>query len=111
MPPYHTKHAAVVSLTNAYFRNQLQSNPNFQDGTFDLDSLCSELRAKARCSESGVVVDQDHVEKAIKKLGKKDQTSGKFVPSSQPAPEMPSLMFEQDSWDNVLKKLGGNGQF
>lgn len=79
-------------------RNQLQTNPEFQNGTFDLDSLCSELRAKARCSESGVMVDQNHVDAALRKLGKKDENPG-F--------DMPQLMFEQDSWENVLRKMGG----
>ncbi|KXT08784.1 hypothetical protein AC579_7666 [Pseudocercospora musae] len=77
--------------------NQLQSNPDFQEGKFDLDGLCSELRAKAKCSESGVMVDQDHVDAALKKLGQKDEAGKPF--------EVPSLMFEQDSWDNVMRKL------
>ncbi|KAF2172906.1 hypothetical protein M409DRAFT_49418 [Zasmidium cellare ATCC 36951] len=78
----------LISCNNIW--NQLQSNPDFQEGKFDLDGLCSELRAKARCSESGVMVDQDHVDAALRKLGKKDD-KGK-------APDMPSLMFEQESW-------------
>lgn len=99
-PPYPPSAAP-----NPHPRNQLQSNPDFQDGKFDLDGLCSELRAKARCSESGVMVDQDHVDKALKKLGKpKDESDG------PPEPEGKGhLMFEQESWDNVLKKLGGGG--
>lgn len=28
----------------------------FRNGEIDIDSLCSELRTKARCSEGGVVV-------------------------------------------------------
>ena len=79
-------------------RNQLQSNPDFQEGKFDLDSLCSELRTKARCSESGVMVDQNHVDAALKRLGKKDDKGKPY--------EANHLMFEQESWDNVLKKLG-----
>lgn len=94
--------------TNTAPRNQLQSNPDFQSGAFDLDSLCSELRAKARCSESGVMVSQDHVDAALKKLGKKDEKSGKFIPATDVPTGVPSLMFEQESWDNVLRKLGGN---
>lgn len=86
--------------------NQLQSNPDFQDGKFDLDNLCSELRSKARCSESGVMVDQDHVDKALKKLSNK--TDEKSKPANQA--DMPTLMFEQESWDNVLRKLGGGAQ-
>jgi AP-1-like factor len=34
----------------------------------DIDGLCSELRAKARCSESGVVIDQKDVDSALKRL-------------------------------------------
>jgi len=93
---------------NTYRRNQLQSNPDFQNGTFDLDSLCSELRSKARCSESGVMVDQQHVDAAMRKLGNKDE-QGKFVPNPTPV-DMPTLMFEQESWDNVLRKLNGDNQ-
>lgn len=78
----------LISCNNIW--NQLQSNPDFQEGKFDLDGLCSELRAKARCSESGVMVDQDHVDAALRKLGQKDD-KGK-------APDMPTLMFEQASW-------------
>ncbi|CAK4033834.1 bZIP transcription factor [Lecanosticta acicola] len=87
--------ANLISCNNIW--NQLQSNPDFQEGKFDLDSLCSELRKKARCSESGVMVDQNHVDAALRTLGKKDE---KGKPHNVPA-----LMFEQNSWDNVLKKL------
>ena len=46
----------------------MQQNPDYKDGSFDIDGLCSELRAKARCSESGVVVDQKDVDEALKRL-------------------------------------------
>lgn len=80
-------------------RNQLQANSDFQEGKFDLDGLCSELRSKARCSESGVLVDQDHVDAALRKLGAKDNVRDDFATKH--------LMFEQDSWENVLRKMGG----
>ena len=80
----------LVSCNNIW--NQLQSNPGFQEGKFDLDGLCSELRAKARCSESGVMVDQDHFDAALKKLGKQDE-KGKAK-----ALDVPPLMIEQESW-------------
>lgn len=85
----------ICFLTNSIPRHQLQSNADFQKGTFDLDSLCSELKTKAHCSESGVMVDQDHVDAALRKLGSKET-------------KPPHLMFEQESWDNVLKKMGNN---
>ena len=47
------------------------------------------------------MVDQDHVDAALRKLGKKDDKGKQYdVPAG--------LMFEQESWDNVLKKLGNN---
>lgn len=51
-------------------RDKLSSRPDFKEGTIDIDNLCSELRAKARCSESGVVVDHKDVEAALKRLPK-----------------------------------------
>ncbi|KAK3115316.1 DNA-binding transcription factor yap1 [Teratosphaeriaceae sp. CCFEE 6253] len=84
----------LISCNNIW--NQLQSNPDFQAGTFDLDSLCSELRAKARCSESGVMVSQDHVDAALKKL----------AAPGLGAEEMPPLLFEEESWNQVLRRLG-----
>ncbi|TKA83027.1 hypothetical protein B0A55_00837 [Friedmanniomyces simplex] len=95
----------LISCNNIW--NQLQSNPDFKAGTFDLDNLCSELRAKARCSESGVMVSQDHVDAALKKLAKRDEATGRFT--VMPGVEVPPLMFEQESWDNVMAKLGGGG--
>ena len=95
--------------TNDQNRTQLQSNPDFQEGKFDLDNLCSELRAKARCSESGVMVDQDHVDKALKKLSRTKEEVARDG-GNPPEPEgQGHLVFEQDSWDKVLKKLSGNG--
>jgi AP-1-like factor len=49
-------------------RDKLSHRPDFKDGTIDIDNLCSELRAKARCSESGVVVDTKDVEAALQRL-------------------------------------------
>ncbi|KAI9708632.1 MAG: DNA-binding transcription factor yap1 [Bogoriella megaspora] len=48
--------------------NQLQDRSDFQEGSFDIEGLCSELRAKARCSETGVVVDKKDVDAALMKL-------------------------------------------
>jgi hypothetical protein len=57
-------------VANVCNRDKLSSRPDFKDGTIDIDNLCSELRAKARCSESGVVVDHKDVEAALKRLPK-----------------------------------------
>ena len=48
----------------------MANRKDFKDGTIDIDNLCTELRAKARCSESGVVVDQHDVEAALQRLPK-----------------------------------------
>ncbi|KAJ9244544.1 transcriptional regulator family: bZIP [Paecilomyces variotii] len=42
--------------------DRLQSMEKFRSGEIDVDSLCTELRTKARCSEGGVVVNQRDVE-------------------------------------------------
>jgi AP-1-like factor len=60
----------TVACTLMPARDKLSSRPDFKDGTIDIDNLCSELRAKARCSESGVVVDHKDVEAALKRLPK-----------------------------------------
>ncbi|KAG5300185.1 bZIP transcription factor [Histoplasma capsulatum G186AR] len=53
----------MLSCTKIWDR--LQSMEKFRNGEIDVDSLCSELRTKARCSEGGVVVKQDDVEAII----------------------------------------------
>ncbi|KAF2760208.1 PAP1-domain-containing protein [Pseudovirgaria hyperparasitica] len=53
--------------------DKLAQRSDFKDGTIDIDNLCSELRAKARCSESGVVVDDQDVEAALKRLPAADR--------------------------------------
>lgn len=47
------------------------------------------------------MVGQEHVDAALRKLGKKDEQTGKVYDAPT------GLMFEQASWDNVLKKMGG----
>ncbi|RAL13737.1 putative bZIP transcription factor AP-1/Yap1 [Aspergillus homomorphus CBS 101889] len=50
----------MMSCTKIWDR--LQSMERFRNGELDVDNLCSELRMKARCSEGGVVVNQQDVE-------------------------------------------------
>ena len=75
----------------------LQNNRDFQDGKFDLDALCSELRAKAKCSESGVVIPAEAVDLTFRKLGGADMT-----PTHD-------FVFDQGHVDDALARLGGNG--
>jgi len=42
--------------------DRLQSMEKFRNGEIDVDSLCTELRKKARCSEGGAVVDKKDVD-------------------------------------------------
>jgi AP-1-like transcription factor len=56
----------ITCLRNC--RDKLANRSDFKDGSIDIDGLCTELRAKARCSESGVVVDNRDVEAALKRL-------------------------------------------
>lgn len=78
--------------------NQLQNNKDFQDGKFDLDNLCSELRAKAKCSESGVVVPAADVDKVFEKLSSTNTWDDKAT-----------LMWQKDHVDDAVKRLGGSG--
>jgi AP-1-like factor len=41
----------------------------FRNGEIDVDSLCTELRTKARCSEGGVVVNKRDVEDIMGRVG------------------------------------------
>lgn len=45
--------------------DRLQSMEKFRNGEIDIDNLCSELRAKAKCSEGGAVVEEKHVNKLL----------------------------------------------
>jgi len=48
--------------------DKIQDRPDFKDGTLDIDSLCTELRQKAKCSENGVVIDQKDVDAALHRI-------------------------------------------
>lgn len=43
-------------------RDRLQCMEKFRDGEIDIDNLCNQLRAKARCSEGGAVVSTKDVD-------------------------------------------------
>lgn len=79
---------------------QLQKNQDFQDGKFDLDSLCSDLRSKARCSESGVVVPADMVDDLFSKMNGSCHTGG------------PSPLWNKNHVDEAVKRAGrGNNNW
>jgi AP-1-like factor len=50
------------------YRDRLQSMEKFRSGELDIDTLCTELRDKARCSETGVVVEEKDVEEIMTRV-------------------------------------------
>ncbi|KAH3685563.1 hypothetical protein WICPIJ_003464 [Wickerhamomyces pijperi] len=55
------KEGRLLKCTEIWDR--VTSHPRYSD--IDIDGLCSELRAKAKCSDKGVVIDYDDVNKVI----------------------------------------------
>lgn len=53
-PPLPQKKADANSLT----REQIQACPAVQNGEIDMDSLCSQLQQKAKCSGEGPVIQE-----------------------------------------------------
>ena len=50
---------------NLEYRDRVQNSKKYQSGEKDMDELCSELRAKARCSGSGAVIEKTEVDKIL----------------------------------------------
>lgn len=48
-------------------RNQLSQRKDFQDGSFDIDGLCEELKKKAKCTGGGVSIEQSDIDEALKR--------------------------------------------
>ncbi|KAI9054300.1 hypothetical protein LZ554_001468 [Drepanopeziza brunnea f. sp. 'monogermtubi'] len=46
--------------------DRLQACPKVKEGDFDLDSLCKDLQKKARCSETGAVLNESDFNKIMK---------------------------------------------
>jgi AP-1-like factor len=64
----HVCQIRFVQYANCLNREKVQERQDFKDGALDIDGLCDELRAKAKCSESGVVIDQKDVDAALQRL-------------------------------------------
>jgi AP-1-like factor len=47
-------------------RDRLQACPRVKEGEFDLDLLCKDLQKKAKCSETGAVVNESDFNKIMK---------------------------------------------
>ncbi|KAH0065839.1 PAP1-domain-containing protein, partial [Aureobasidium melanogenum] len=85
--------------------SQLQSNQDFKEGKFDLDNLCAELRAKAKCSESGVTVPSEYVDAAFKKLSGTNEQPPLDDYHATHNQKGIDYLFNQYSVDEALKKL------
>lgn len=98
----------IVYVGLTPYRSQLQSNQDFQDGKFDLDNLCAELRAKAKCSESGVTVPSEYVDAAFKKLSGPAEQNPLDEYHATHSQKGIDYLFNQYSVDEALRKLGGS---
>jgi AP-1-like transcription factor len=59
---------AIFHCTDEYsFRDRLQSMDSFQNGELDMDNLCTQLRTKAKCSETGAVVGEKDVDEILRR--------------------------------------------
>lgn len=47
-----------MKVSNEYSREQIQACPAVQNGEIDMDSLCSQLQQKAKCSGEGPVIQE-----------------------------------------------------
>ena len=52
-------------LTLFRFRDRIQASEKVQSGEADMDDLCSQLKAKAKCSGKGAMIDQEDVDRIL----------------------------------------------
>ena len=55
----------TIPLTTSPFRDRIQSSEKVQNGEADMDDLCSQLKAKAKCSGKGAMIDQEDVDRIL----------------------------------------------
>lgn len=67
-----------ATLTHNPCRSSLQTCPKYQAGELDIDNLCTQLTATAKCSEygQGMILPKDKVEAALWKLVGPQHTQG-----------------------------------
>ncbi|KAL2069710.1 hypothetical protein VTL71DRAFT_14389 [Oculimacula yallundae] len=56
--------------------DRLQACPKVKDGEFDLDLLCKDLQKKAKCSETGAVVNESDFNKIMKSYQQGSKNTG-----------------------------------
>ena len=54
-------------------RDRVQSSEKVASGAVEMDDLCSQLKAKAKCSGHGAVIDKDDVDAILGPAKKPDQ--------------------------------------
>lgn len=62
----------MLSCSNIW--EQLQTCPQVQEESFDLNDLCSKLQKQAKCSETGAVVDEKDFKAIMREYAKTDGT-------------------------------------
>jgi len=60
-------------LTCNHMWEKLQACPSVQSGDIDMDSLCSQLQQKAKCSGDGPVIDEKDFKSVIKSMFPNDK--------------------------------------
>ena len=58
---------------NDFFRDHIQKSEKVQSGEADMDELCSQLKAKAKCSGNGAVIEQRDVDAILGPVRKGEQ--------------------------------------
>lgn len=75
--------AVDLLSTNAGFRDRLQQCPKVKEGEFDLDTLCKDLQKKAKCSETGAVVNESDFNNIMHSYSQKQLLNGKIATTSR----------------------------
>ena len=72
-------------------------------GDLDIDTLCSELSAKARCSESGMAVPKAVVEKALWRLAGVPDGGDQIMATLEKASQFDEMKENSTSSPSVLR--------
>jgi AP-1-like factor len=57
-------------------REKISACPKVQNGTIDMDDLCSQLKDKAKCSGDGLIISNEDFKEVITKIGCKETDKG-----------------------------------
>ena len=79
---------------------RITTHPRFTE--LDIDNLCDELKEKAKCSESGVVVNGCDVGNLLKKAMKDEQKNAKIDEIKQHDVYIKKMALNNDKSNNFL---------